>query len=70
MGMWALGDIWKYKVENLLGDFEGLKTYINDILVLSKERKYKYIEQLSIVFGIFRTAGLKVNAPKCSFWLK
>ena len=27
------------------------------------------MEQLSIVFGRFRAAGLKCNAPKCSFGL-
>ena len=30
----------------------------------------KHIGQIIIIFGILRDAGLKVNAPKCSFWLK
>ena len=30
MGMYALGDIFQAKVEELLGDIEGLKAYIND----------------------------------------
>ena len=36
MGMCASGDIFQAKVDNVLGDIEGVKTYINDIIVLSK----------------------------------
>ena len=36
MGMCASGDIFQAKVDELLGDFEGIKTYIDDILVLGK----------------------------------
>ena len=36
MGMCDLGYIIQAKVDNLLGDIEGVKTYIYDILVLSK----------------------------------
>ena len=36
MGMCALGDIFQVKVYKLLGDIEGVKTYINDILVFRK----------------------------------
>ena len=70
MGMCNLGDIFQSKVDNLPGDIEGTKTYINNILVSSKKSLSKHIEQLSIIFGILRVADLKVNAPKCSFWLK
>ena len=37
MGMCASGDIFQAKVDKLLGDMEGVKTYIDDILVLSKD---------------------------------
>ena len=30
----------------------------------------KHMAQLKIIFGGFITAGLKLNSPKCSFWLK
>ena len=36
MGMCASGDIFQAKADKLLGDIKGLKTYINDILVLIK----------------------------------
>ena len=37
MGMCASGDIFQAKVDKLLGDIEGVKTYIDNILVLSKD---------------------------------
>ena len=58
------------EVDELLGDIEGIKTYINDILVLSKASFYKHTEQLMITFGRLRAASLKLNAPKCSFGLE
>ena len=70
MGMCDLGDIFQAKVDDLLGDIEGVKTYINDILVLSKDFFTKHIEQMRIIFGRLRAASLKLNAPKCSFGLK
>ena len=70
MGMCALGDTLKAKAENILGDIKGVKTYINDIFVLRKERFSKHVDQLRIVFGRLRPEGLKVDAPKFSFWIK
>ena len=37
MGMCASGDIFQAKLDELLGDIEGVKKYIDDILVLSKD---------------------------------
>ena len=62
--------ILQAKLDNLLGDIKGLKTYIDDILGLIKDILYNPIEQLGIIFGRLRTAGLKFNACKCSFGLK
>ena len=70
MGMCDLGDPLQSKVEQLLGDVEDVKTYIGDILVLTKESLSKHIKELRIIFSILRAASLKVNAPKRSFGLK
>ena len=67
MGMCALGDILKAKVDELLGNIEGIKTYIDNIFVLGKDCFRKQIEQIRMIFGILRSEGLKVNSPKCSF---
>ena len=43
MGMCTLGDTFQYKLDDLLSDIKGVKLYINDILVLSKEIFSKHI---------------------------
>ena len=68
--MCALGDIFQDKLDKLLCDIKGVKTYIDDILVLIKQSFSKHIYQIRVTFTRLRTAGLKVNAPKCSFGLK
>ena len=70
MGMCASGDIFQSKVDKIIGDIEGVKTYINDISVLRKHIFSNHIEQPRRIFGRLRAAGLNVNAPKCSFGLK
>ena len=67
MSMCASGDIFRAKLYKLIGDIEGVKTYIDDILVFSKDSFSKHIEELRIIVGRFCAAGLKVNDPKCSF---
>ena len=70
MGMCASGGILQAKLGKLISDIEGVKTYIGDILVLSKDSFDKHIDQLIIIFVRLHSAGLKVNANKCSFGLK
>ena len=43
MGMCPSGDIFQAKVDKLLGDIQGVKTYIDDILVLSKDSFEKHM---------------------------
>ena len=43
MGMCPSGDIIQDNLDELLGDIEGVKTYIYDMLVLSNESFSKYI---------------------------
>ena len=62
--------IFQAKVDNLLSDIEGVKTYIDDILVLNQVCFINNVEQLRMIFVRLRAAGLKFNSPKCSFWLK
>ena len=69
MGMFYFGDIFQAKVDELPGDIKGVKAYIDDIIILSKDIFKNHIKQLRMIFGRLRAAGLKVNAPKYSFWL-
>ena len=43
MGMCASGDIFKDKVDKIIGNVKEVKIYIDDILVLSKESFSKHI---------------------------
>ena len=43
IGMCASRDIFQAKLDELLGDIEGVKTYIDDILVLGKDRFENHI---------------------------
>ena len=70
MGLVVSADIFQAKVNELLGDIEGVKAYIDDILVLNKGTFAEHVEQLRLCFNRIRRAGLKINAKKCSFGLK
>ena len=70
IGRCASGDIFQARVDELLGDIEGVKTYIDDTLVLSRDLFKNHIDQLKMIFDRLRDAGLKDNSPKCIFRLK
>ena len=65
-----MGYIFQSKVDEILGDIEGIKTYINDIIVLSNNCFKDHTEKRRIIFGRLRAACLNVNDCKCSFGLK
>ena len=56
MGMCASVDIFQAKLDKIIGDIEGVKTYINYISVLIKKISSKYIEKLRVIFGRFLSA--------------
>ena len=64
MGMCAPGDIFPDKLDEILGDIKGVKTYIDDILVLREDIFENHIDQMRIVFGRLFATGLKVDVPK------
>ena len=70
MGLCASSNIFQDILENLLGDIEGVNTYIDDILVLGKGSFYQHIGQIRVIFSRIRVKVVKVNAPKCKFVLK
>ena len=70
MGLCDSGDIFQAKVDKLLGDIKVVKTYIDNILVLIKDRLSNHREQMRIIFCRLLVLGLKVNSPKCSLVLK
>ena len=70
MGMIISGDVFQSKVYDLIGDINGVRTYIDDILCIGKGTFEENINQLEEIFSRFQKARLKVNASKCSFGLK
>ena len=70
MGMVISGDVFQSKMYNLIGDINGVRTYIDDILCIGKNSFAEHLKQLEEIFRRFLKAGLKVNATKCSFGLR
>ena len=70
MGMYNSRYILQAKLDKLLGDIKGVKSYINDVLVLSKDILSKNIDHLIFIFDRLRFKGLKWNVHECRFGLK
>ena len=70
MGICSSREIFQAKVDQLIGYIEGVKAYIDDILVFCKEEFSKFTDQLRVIFSRLCSAGLKEKAPKVSFWSK
>ena len=70
MGMVISADVFQSKVYDLIGDIEGVRTYIDDILCIGNGSFEEHLNQLREILRRFQKAGLKVNAPKCSFGLQ
>ena len=70
MRLCASGDIFQAKVDELLSDIEGFKTYIDDILVLGKRILSQHIYELIFIFARLHNTAIKVNASRRSFGLK
>ena len=59
-------DVFQSKIYELLGDIEGTKAYIDDILVIKKGSFSEHLEQLEEIFRRCQKANLQLNADKCS----
>ena len=67
--MYASGDIFQAKLDHLLGEIKVLKTYINNIMVLSNNTLNKHKEYLRVIFHLMSDYGLIVNTKKLSIGL-
>ena len=67
MGLSNAPDIFQEKISNLMCDLEFVRAYIDDLLIISKGDWDEHLNKLEQVFERLRSAGLKVNAKKCSF---
>ena len=69
MGVACSPDIFQAKIYELLGDIDGTKAYIDDILVVQKGTFDEHLQQLDEIFRRCQKTGLKMNAEKCMFGL-
>jgi hypothetical protein len=67
MGLCNSPDIFQEKMSTLFSDLEFIRTYIDDLLVITKSDWHDHLRHLDIVFKRLRDAGLKVNARKSFF---
>jgi hypothetical protein len=67
MGMNISADVFQSKIYDLLGDLEGVKAYIDNILCIGKGSFDNHLEQLREILLQCKKAGLKLNAEKCRF---
>ena len=63
-------DIFQTKLDKIIGDIEGVNTYIDDIRILIEDGFTKHTDQLRFIFTGLCRSGMKVNIPKCSLGLK
>ena len=70
MGVSCSPDIFQAKIYDLLGDIEGTRAYIDDVLIVKKGTYEEHLEQLDEAFKRCRRANIKINAEKCRFGLK
>ena len=68
MGINVSPDIFQEKMSILMDGLEFVRTYLDDLLVISNSTFEDHLRQLSTVLQRLRRAGLKINAEKSSFF--
>ena len=67
MGVAGSPDIFQAKINQLLGDIEAIKAYLDDVLAIGKGTFEEHLETLEEVFKRCKDKNLKLNANKCFF---
>ena len=67
MGLSNSPDIFQEKMSSLFADLEYIRTYIDDLLVLTKGSYLDHLEKLDVVLQRLKDTGLKVNIKKSFF---
>jgi transposase InsO family protein len=67
MGLSNSPDIFQEKMSELFHDLEFVRTYIDDLLAITKGDFYEHLDKLDVIFARLRETGLKVNARKSFF---
>jgi Reverse transcriptase (RNA-dependent DNA polymerase) len=67
MGLYNSPDIFQEQISSIFDDFEYVKTYIDDLLTISKGNWYEHLQHLDVVLQQLEDAGLKDNGNKLFF---
>ena len=67
MGLANSPDIFQEKMSSLMADLEFARTYLDDLLCLTKSSFEDHLIKLEIILERLQKAGLKINAPKSTF---
>ena len=70
MGIMGAPDIFQEKMSKLMSDLEWVRTYLDDLLTITKGSFDDHLLKLERVLQRLSDANLKVNAPKCEFCQK
>ena len=67
MGIAGSPDIFQEKMSGLMAELEFVRTYLDDVLCISKDSFDDHLTKLEQVLTQLQQARLKCNAPKCKF---
>ncbi len=67
MGIAGSPDIFQAKMSKLMVALEFVRTYLDDLLCITKASLDDHLDHLRLVLTRLREVGLKVNAPKSKF---
>ena len=70
IGISGSPDIFEEKMTNLMEELEYVRTYINDLLVITNSTFDDHLQKVEVVLNKLRKANLRCNAPKCGFALQ
>ena len=67
MGIAGSPDIFQAKMSELMAQLEYVRTYLDDLLIISKGSYEDHLQKLAVVLERLKKAQLRVNAPKSTF---
>jgi hypothetical protein len=67
MGIAGSPNIFHEKMSNLMATLKFYRTYLDDLLIITKGSLEDHREKLSMVLTRLQDAGLKINANKSNF---
>ena len=67
IGLYSCPDIFQEKMNEMFNGPDYIRTYIDDLLIISKKSVEDCIEKLDKVLCTFKLAGFKVNVEKSFF---